>query len=164
MNTTSIDCLIQQLVAFRDARDWKQFHNPKDLAAALSIEAAELQELFLWKQPDALDIDSPDKKERIEEEVADIASFLLLLCNELEIDLADALQSKIGKIAGKKFQTAIDEIDKSINHLQKTRDALLASDRQLRLANDKAQDVTIKKLTHGNPTMKAKFEALNPSS
>jgi|GEM_PF-1313577 len=85
------------------------------------------------------------------------------------------------EIAGKKFQTAIDEIDKSINHLQKTRDALLASacpaklpswprlsqlhsvrrkDRQLRLANDKAQDVTIKKLTHGNPTMKAKFEEL----
>lgn len=62
------------------------------------------------------------------------------------------------ELAGRKFQTAIDEIDKSINHLQKTRDALLASDRQLRLANDKAQDVTIKKLTHGNPTMKAKFE------
>lgn len=101
MNTTTLDCLIQQLVAFRDARDWKQFHNPKDLAAALSIEAAELQELFLWKQPDALDLDSLDKKERIEEEVADIASFLLLLCNELEIDLADALQNKIGKNADK---------------------------------------------------------------
>jgi hypothetical protein len=64
------------------------------------------------------------------------------------------------ELAGKKFQKAIDEIDKSIDHLQKTRDALLASDRQLRLANDKAQDVTIKKLTHGNPTMKAKFDAL----
>ena len=64
------------------------------------------------------------------------------------------------EIAGRKFQTAIDEIDKSISHLQKTRDALLASDRQLRLANEKAQDVTIKKLTHGNPTMKAKFDEL----
>ena len=63
-------------------------------------------------------------------------------------------------IASRKFQTAIDEIDKSISHLQKTRDALTASDRQLRLANDKAQDVTVKKLTHGNPTMKAKFEEL----
>jgi hypothetical protein len=63
--------------------------------------------------------------------------------------------------AGKRFKTAIDEIDKSIAHLQKTRDALTASDRQLRLANDKAQDVTIKKLTHGNPTMKAKFEEAN---
>ena len=65
-------------------------------------------------------------------------------------------------LASKKFETAIDEIDKSINHLQKTKDALLGADRQLRLANDKAQDVTIKKLTHGNPTMKEKFEALEP--
>ena len=64
-------------------------------------------------------------------------------------------------LAGKKFQTAIDEIDKSINHLQKTKDALLGTDRNLRLANDKAQDVTIKKLTRGNPTMKAKFDELN---
>jgi hypothetical protein len=65
------------------------------------------------------------------------------------------------EIAGRKFQAAIDEIDKSISHLQKTKDALLASDRQLRLANEKAQDVTIKKLTHGNPTMKAKFDEVN---
>jgi hypothetical protein len=64
-------------------------------------------------------------------------------------------------LASKKFQTAIDEIDKSINHLQKTKEALLGTDRNLRLANDKAQDVTIKKLTHGNPTMKAKFDELN---
>jgi len=66
------------------------------------------------------------------------------------------------ELAGKKFQTAIDEIDKSINHLQKTKEALLGTDRNLRLANDKAQDVTIKKLTRGNPTMKAKFDELNP--
>ena len=63
-------------------------------------------------------------------------------------------------LASRKFQTAINEIDKSIAHLQKTRDALTASDRQLRLANDKAQDVTIKKLTRGNPTMKTKFDKL----
>ena len=55
------------------------------------------------------------------------------------------------------FQTAIDEIDKSIDHLQKTREALVGANRNLRLANDKAQDVTIKKLTQGNPTMAAKF-------
>ena len=64
-------------------------------------------------------------------------------------------------LASRKFQTAINEIDKSIAHLQKTRDALTASDRQLRLANDKAQDVTIKKLTRGNPTMQAKFDKLS---
>ncbi len=63
-------------------------------------------------------------------------------------------------LASRRFQTAIDEIDKSIDHLQKTKDALLGTDRNLRLANDKAQDVTIKKLTRGNPTMAAKFAEL----
>ncbi len=63
-------------------------------------------------------------------------------------------------LASKRFQLAIDEIDKSIDHLQKTKDALLGTVNNLRLANDKAQDVTIKKLTHGNPTMAAKFAEL----
>ena len=63
-------------------------------------------------------------------------------------------------LASRKFQTAIDEIDKTIIHLQKTKEALLSSDNNLRLANQKAEDLTIKKLTHGNPTMKAKFDAL----
>jgi hypothetical protein len=62
------------------------------------------------------------------------------------------------RLASDHFQKAIAEIDKSIEHLQKTRAALLGSENQLRLANDKAQDVTIKKLTRGNPTMAAKFE------
>ena len=60
-------------------------------------------------------------------------------------------------LASRRFKTAIDEIDKSINHLQKTKEALLDTDRNLRLANDKAQDVTIKKLTRENPTMATKF-------
>ena len=64
-------------------------------------------------------------------------------------------------LASRKFQKAIDEIDKSIDHLQKTKDALLGTDRNLRLANNKAQDVTIKKLTRRNPTMAAKFEELD---
>lgn len=63
-------------------------------------------------------------------------------------------------LASRQFRDAIDEIDKSINHLQKTKEALLGADRNLRLANDKAQDVTIKKLTRGNPTMAAKFAEL----
>ena len=63
-------------------------------------------------------------------------------------------------LANRKFQTAISEIDKTISHLQKTKDALLSSDRNLRLANNKAEDLTIKKLTHGNPTMKEKFASL----
>lgn len=93
--------LIQKLVAFRDARDWKQFHNPKDLATGLSIEAAELQEIFLWKTPDEVTEAVSKKNTQIKEEVADIASFLLLLCHELDIDLAEAVSDKIEKNAAK---------------------------------------------------------------
>ncbi len=64
-------------------------------------------------------------------------------------------------LASRKFKTAIDEIDKTITHLQKTKDALLSSENNLRLANNKAEDLTIKKLTHGNPTMKARFDELD---
>ena len=66
-------------------------------------------------------------------------------------------------LASRKFQTAIEEIDKSIDHLQKTKAALLSTDNNLRLANDKAQDISIKKLTRGNPTMAQKFEELKNS-
>ena len=67
-------------------------------------------------------------------------------------------------LASRKFKTAIDEIDKTITHLQKTKDALLSSENNLRLANNKADDLSIKKLTHGNPTMKAKFDGLSDRS
>ena len=67
-------------------------------------------------------------------------------------------------LAAQKFQTAIDEIDKTILHLQKTKEALLSSEKNLRLANSKAEELTIKRLTHNNPTMKAKFDALNGPS
>ncbi len=65
------------------------------------------------------------------------------------------------ELASRKFQTAIEEIDKTIDHLQKTKENLLSSENNLRLANDKAQDLSIKKLTRGNPTMQQKFAALN---
>ncbi len=64
------------------------------------------------------------------------------------------------ELASRKFKTAIEEIDKTIDHLQKTKDALLSSDNNLRLANQKADDLTIKKLTHANPTMKEKFDEI----
>ena len=64
-------------------------------------------------------------------------------------------------IASRQFKTAIDEIDKTMNHLQKTKDSLLSSVNNLRLANNKAEDLTIKKLTHGNATMKGKFDEVN---
>ncbi len=75
----------------------------------------------------------------------------------------EAFKNAFGKnydLASRRFLTAIEEIDKSIDHLQKTKEALLGTDRNLRLANDKAQEVTIKKLTRGNPTMTAKFAEL----
>jgi hypothetical protein len=67
-------------------------------------------------------------------------------------------------LASRKFNTAIEEIDKTIDHLQKTKEALLSSENNLRLANNKAEDLTIKRLTRGNPTMTAKFEALSDNS
>lgn len=79
---------------------------------------------------------------------------------ENELETFKAAFSKNYDLASRRFQTAIDEIDKSIDHLQKTKEALLGTDRNLRLANDKAQDVTIKRLTRGNPTMAAKFADL----
>lgn len=79
---------------------------------------------------------------------------------ESELDNFKAAFAKNYDLAARRFQTAIDEIDKSIDHLQKTKEALLGTDRNLRLANDKAQDVTIKRLTRGNPTMAAKFADL----
>lgn len=93
----------------------------------------------------------------------------LALIKAQDIDIAnfenelDNFKEAFGRnydLASRKFQTAIDEIDKSIDHLQKTKEALLGTDRNLRLANDKAQDVTIKKLTKGNPTMAEKFAEL----
>lgn len=79
---------------------------------------------------------------------------------ETELEGFKTAFAKNYDLASRRFQTAIDEIDKSIDHLQKTKEALLGADRNLRLANDKAQDVTIKKLTRGNPTMAAKFAEL----
>ncbi len=67
-------------------------------------------------------------------------------------------------LASRKFTTAIEEIDKTISHLNKTKEALLSSENNLRLANNKADDLTIKKLTHGNPTMKAKFDGLSDNT
>lgn len=79
---------------------------------------------------------------------------------ELELETFKTAFAKNYDLATRRFQTAIDEIDKSIDHLQKTKEALLGTDRNLRLANDKAQDVSIKKLNLGNPTMAAKFAEL----
>jgi hypothetical protein len=83
---------------------------------------------------------------------------------EVELDAFKNDFSRNYDLATRKFATAIDEIDKSIRHLQETKEALLGTDRNLRLANDKAQNVTVKRLTRKNPTMAAKFDTLNDQS
>ncbi len=80
---------------------------------------------------------------------------------EEKINVFKAGFAKNYELASRQFKTAMEEIDKTIDHLQKTKDALLSSVNNLRLANSKAEDLTIKKLTHGNPTMKAKFDDLS---
>ena len=93
--------LIQAIRTFRDERDWLQFHNPKDLATALAIEASELQEVFLWRQVEDLDDRVVEKRELIEEEVADIAIYLLEFADLLNIDLQKAIEHKMAKNAAK---------------------------------------------------------------
>lgn len=86
---------LQALLKFRNERDWEQFHNPKDLALAINIEAGELLELFLWK--DAEDA----KKERVKEELADVFSFALLLAEKYDFDVEEIIMDKIKSNAEK---------------------------------------------------------------
>ena len=90
--------------------------------------------------------------ERVKEQNIDITNF------ENKLESFKSGFARNYDLAAKKFRTAIEEIDKTIDHLQKTKDALLGSEDNLRLANNKAEDITIKKLTRGNPTMAAKFD------
>ena len=87
--------LTQQLLAFRNERDWAQFHNPKDLAIALSTEAGELLECFLWKQPNEA------KPEKIREELADVIAYALLLAHECNLDVTEIVEEKIRRNAEK---------------------------------------------------------------
>jgi NTP pyrophosphatase (non-canonical NTP hydrolase) len=95
---SEIQQIIHALVAFRDERDWKQFHDTKNLAVALSIEAAELNELFLWK--DAVASEAVDK-EKIKEELADVFAYALLLAEKQGLDVRQIVLDKIAKNAEK---------------------------------------------------------------
>lgn len=87
----------RQVIAFRDERDWTQFHRPKELAAGLAIEAAELQQLFLWREgEDATSVSADEERmDQIREEIADVAVFLLMLAHDLKVDLASAIAEKL---------------------------------------------------------------------
>lgn len=85
--------LTEVLRKFRDERDWAQFHNAKDLAMALNIEAAELLEVFLWKTPEQADISS------VKEELADVIAFALLLADKYDLDVKQIVLEKMEKNA-----------------------------------------------------------------
>ena len=93
--------VVERIRQFRDARDWKQFHHPKDMAAGLAIEAAELMELFLWKNEQEQTEIVETKREQIEDELADIGMFLLELADNLNVDLLTAIEAKMEKNAAK---------------------------------------------------------------
>jgi len=81
--------LQDKLIEFRNEREWKQFHNPKDLALALSIEAAELNEVFLWKKAEEANI------EKVKEELADVFAYALLLAEKYDLDVNEIVLNKI---------------------------------------------------------------------
>lgn len=90
--------LVKELIKFRDERDWKQFHDSKNLALAISIEASELNEIFLWKKDSEVENVNPDK---IKEELADILAFSFLLAEKHNFDIFQIVLDKVKKNAEK---------------------------------------------------------------
>lgn len=88
---TDINKITEELRKFRDERDWAQFHNPKDLAIALSIEASELLELFLWKTADEADAG------KVREELADVLAYAFMLADKYDLDVTQIMQDKLAK-------------------------------------------------------------------
>jgi NTP pyrophosphatase (non-canonical NTP hydrolase) len=95
---SEIKLLTEKVLAFRDERDWKQFHNSKDLALSLVLEATEVLEIFQWKQDmDAINAVSRERQEDLADVLADVFIYTLLMANDLGIDLGEALKAKIDK-------------------------------------------------------------------
>lgn len=103
--------IIKVLIDFRNERDWEQFHNPKDLALAISIEAGELLELFLWKNP------ADANKEKVKEELADIFSFALLMAEKYNLDIKQIILDKTKQNAEKYPVNKAKGIAKKYNQL-----------------------------------------------
>lgn len=94
--------MVQKLIDFRRERDWEQFHTPKDLAISLSIEASELLEWFQWQTDEQIKQKlTSDKRELLEDEVADVVAYLSYLCHDLGIDINKVVEAKIKKNAVK---------------------------------------------------------------
>lgn len=94
---SDIDILKKKIIDFRDARNWKQFHNPKDISLSLVLEATEVMEHFQWKSKEEVETHIKENKEEIADELADVMYWVLLMSNDLKIDIAKALNKKIIK-------------------------------------------------------------------
>jgi NTP pyrophosphatase (non-canonical NTP hydrolase) len=92
-----IKSLTKRIIEFRDARDWKQFHNPKDVSLSLVLEAGEVMEHFQWKNKEEIEKYIVTNKDDIGEELADVLYWVLLMSYDLKIDVLDALDKKINK-------------------------------------------------------------------
>lgn len=98
---SDITDLQQKIVEFRDQRNWKQFHNPKDLAISLNLEAAEVLEHFQWKSSEEITKHLTDHKDEVAEELADVLYWVLLMAHDLDIDIVAASTQKMRKNAKK---------------------------------------------------------------
>ena len=92
---TDIEELQQKIVQFTEERDWDQFHNPKDLAIALSVEASELLEAFIWKKPEEAKI------EKVKEELADVFNYAILIASKYNLDIKQIVLDKLARNAEK---------------------------------------------------------------
>jgi NTP pyrophosphatase (non-canonical NTP hydrolase) len=93
----NINDLTKRIIAFRDARDWKQFHNPKDCAISLSLEASEVLEHFQWKNIEEIEEYVKTNKDEIGEELADVLYWVLLMSHDLDIDILEISEKKMRK-------------------------------------------------------------------
>ncbi len=98
---SEIRLLTEKIKKFRDERDWMQFHNPKDVALSLVLEAAEVLEHFQWKKPEEVDAHAKACKDEIADELADVAMYLFELADNLGVDLSNAIDIKLAKNAQK---------------------------------------------------------------
>lgn len=98
---SDIQRLTEEIIVFRDRRDWKQFHNPKDLALSLVLEATEVLEHFQWKNKEEIEKHLVDKKEDVADELADVLYWVLLMSHDFDIDVIKSLEKKLEKNAAK---------------------------------------------------------------
>ncbi len=95
--STTVRELRDRVVAFVHERDWEKYHNPKDIAISMSVEAAELLELFQWRSDSQVDLDDSETREAIEDELADVFVYCLSLANAIDCDLSDVTLRKLAK-------------------------------------------------------------------